>query len=116
MIGTILYLAILIAALVGMWKMFEKAGQPGWGCIIPIYNLYLLTKIAEKPWWWIIMFIIPLVNIIFTIMLYYEIARHFKQGAGFTIGLFLLPCIFFPILGFGDYTYRKNEEETLGVQ
>ena len=46
MIGTILYLAILIAALVGMWKMFEKAGQPGWGCIIPIYNLYLLTKIA----------------------------------------------------------------------
>ena len=59
MIGTILYLAILIAALVGMWKMFEKAGQPGWGCIIPIYNLYLLTKIAEKPWWWIIMFIIP---------------------------------------------------------
>lgn len=108
MIGTIIYLAIVIAMLAGMWKMYEKAGQPGWGCIIPIYNLYLLTQIAQKPWWWLIMFFIPIVNIVFAVMLYNEIAKKFGQGIGFTIGLLILPFIFFPMLGFGDYTYQPD--------
>ena len=89
-------------------ETFEKAGQPGWGCIIPIYNIYLMTKIAAKPAWWVIMFFIPLVNIVFAIMLYNEIAKKFGQGIGFTIGLILLPFVFFPILGFGDYTYQNE--------
>ena len=103
MIGSIIYLAIVVIVIAGMWKTFEKAGQPGWGCIIPIYNIYLMTKIAAKPAWWVIMFFIPLVNIVFAIMLYNEIAKKFGQGIGFTIGLILLPFVFFPILGFGDY-------------
>lgn len=108
MIGSIIYLAILVVIIAGVWKTFEKAGQPGWGCIIPIYNLYLMTKIAAKPAWWIIMFFIPLANIIFAIMLYNEIAKKFGQGIGFTIGLILLPFIFFPILGFSDYAYQSE--------
>ena len=68
MIGSIIYLAIVVIVIAGMWKTFEKAGQPGWGCIIPIYNIYLMTKIAAKPAWWVIMFFIPLVNIVFAIM------------------------------------------------
>ena len=104
MIGSIIYLAIVVIVIAGMWKTFEKAGQPGWGCIFPIYNIYLMTKIAAKPAWWVIMFFIPLVNIVFAIMLYNEIAKKFGQGIGFTIGLILLPFVFFPILGFGDYT------------
>ena len=108
MIGSIIYLAIVVIAIAGMWKTFEKAGQPGWGCIIPIYNIYLMTKIAAKPAWWVIMFFIPLVNIVFAIMLYNEIAKKFGQGIGFTIGLILLPFVFFPILGFGDYTYQNE--------
>ena len=90
MIGSIIYLAIVVIVIAGMWKTFEKAGQPGWGCIIPIYNIYLMTKIAAKPAWWVIMFFIPLVNIVFAIMLYNEIAKKFGQGIGFTIGLILL--------------------------
>ena len=58
MIGSIIYLAIVVIVIAGMWKTFEKAGQPGWGCIIPIYNIYLMTKIAAKPAWWVIMFFI----------------------------------------------------------
>ena len=108
MIGSIIYLAIVVIVIAGMWKTFEKAGQPGWGCIIPIYNIYLMTKIAAKPAWWVIMFFIPLVNIVFAIMLYNEIAKKFGQGIGFTIGLILLPFVFFPILGFGDYTYQNE--------
>lgn len=107
MIGTIIYLAIVLVVLAGLWKTFEKAGQPGWGCLIPIYNVYLMTQIAQKPGWWVIMFFIPLVNIIFAIMLY-EIAKRFGQGIGFTIGLILLPFIFFPMLGFGDYSYKAE--------
>ena len=67
-----------------------------------------MTKIAAKPAWWVIMFFIPLVNIVFAIMLYNEIAKKFGQGIGFTIGLILLPFVFFPILGFGDYTYQNE--------
>ena len=100
MIGSIIYLAIVVISIAGMWKTFEKAG--------PIYNIYLMTKIAAKPAWWVIMFFIPLVNIVFAIMLYNEIAKKFGQGIGFTIGLILLPFVFFPILGFGDYTYQNE--------
>ena len=108
MICSIIYLAIVVIVIAGMWKTFEKAGQPGWGCIIPIYNIYLMTKIAAKPAWWVIMFFIPLVNIVFAIMLYNEIAKKFGQGIGFTIGLILLPFVFFPILGFGDHAYQNE--------
>ena len=78
----------------GIWKTFEKAGQPGWGSLIPIYNIYLMTQIAQKPGWWVIMFFIPLVNIVFAFMMYNEIAKKFGQGIGYTIGLFLLPFVF----------------------
>ena len=108
MIGSIIYLAIVVIVIAGMWKTFEKAGQPGWGCIIPIYNIYLMTKIAAKPAWWVIMFFIPLVNIVFAIMLYNEIAKKFGQGIGFTIGLIRLPFAFFPISGFGDHAYQNE--------
>ena len=106
----IVSLLICVLALVGMWKVFEKAGQPGWGCIIPIYNIYLLTQIAQKPGWWVIMFFIPLVNIVFAFLLYSEIAKKFGQGIGYAIGLLLVPFILFPLLGFGDYTYNSSAQ------
>lgn len=106
MLGSIIYLAIVVLVIAGIWKTFEKAGQPGWGSLIPIYNIYLMTQIAKKPGWWVIMFFIPLVNIVFAFMMYNEIAKKFGQGIGYTIGLFLLPFVFFPLLGFGEATYK----------
>ncbi len=103
----LVYLAIVLVVIAGMWKVFTKAGQPGWGVLIPIYNLYLLTQIAGRPGWWLILMLIPLVNFVIAIILSLDIAKNFGKGAGFGIGLALLGFIFYPILGFGDATYQR---------
>jgi hypothetical protein len=104
--GGLVGLAIGIIVIVAMWKIFVKAGQPGWASIIPIYNAYILCKIVGKPGWWVILLFIPVVNFIIGIILMVGLAKSFGKGTGFAIGLILLGFIFFPILGFGDETYR----------
>jgi hypothetical protein len=94
-----------IAVIASIWKVFTKAGQPGWACIVPIYNLVVILQIAGKPIWWIILMLIPLVNLVVAFMVYIALAKNFGKGAGFGIGLVLLGFIFFPILGFGDARY-----------
>ena len=98
-------LAIAVFGIAAMWKVFEKAGQPGWAAIIPIYNWYIMTKIAGKPGWWVLMLLIPFVNIIFAIWLYNMISKSFGKDEGFTVGLVLLSIIFWSILGFGSAKY-----------
>lgn len=106
LIFMVLYFALVIGVIAGVWKTFVKAGKPGWGALIPIYNIILLLQIADKPLWWIILFFIPLVNIIVAILLSIEIAAKFGKGAGFGLGLAFLGFIFYPILGFGDAKYQ----------
>ena len=107
-IATIVYIAILVFVIAGIWKTFEKAGQPGWAAIVPIYNLVVLLIIARRPGWWILLYLIPLVNIIVAVILAIDIAQNFGKGAGFGLGLAFLGIIFFPILGFGDAQYRAS--------
>src|SRR5881409_837999 len=102
----IIGLLIALLIIVAMWKVFTKAGQPGWAAIIPIYNLYVWCKIVGRPWWWILLMLIPLVNFIILIILLIDLAKSFGKGVGFGIGLILLPIIFFPILGFGSAQYQ----------
>src|SRR6476620_1433279 len=102
----IFYLAFTILILAAWWKIFTKAGQPGWACIIPIYNLYIWCKIVGRPWWWILLMLIPFVNFIIAIILIIDLAKSFGKGVGFGIGLLLLPVIFFPILGVGSAQYQ----------
>jgi hypothetical protein len=99
-------LTLGIIAAVGLWKVYEKAGQPGWAAIIPFYNAYVLLKIAGRPGWWLLLLLIPLANIIIVFVVTNDIAKAFGKGTGFGIGLALLSSIFFPILGFGASTYR----------
>ena len=99
--------ALVVTVITGMWKTFVKAGQPGWGVLIPIYNAYLLTKIAGKPGWWVLLLFIPLVNIVINAIVSIGVAENFRKGAGFGIGLLFLPFLFYPILGFGDAAYRR---------
>lgn len=108
LIGFIIWLAIIVLIIAAMWKVFTKAGQPGWGVLIPIYNVYLLCKVAGKPGWWLLLMFIPLVNIIIAIMVALGVAENFGKGGGFAVGLFLLPFVFYPILGFGDATYGSK--------
>jgi len=99
-------IAITVVIVVAMWKVFTKAGQPGWASIIPIYNWYVLCKIVGRPGWWVILLLIPFVNFIVGIVLCIDLAKSFGKGVGFGIGLILLSVIFFPILGFGSAQYQ----------
>jgi hypothetical protein len=102
----IVMLALTVLFFVGFWKVFTKAGQPGWAALIPFYNAYILTKIAGRPGWWVLMLMIPFVNIAFGILLAIDIAKAFGQGAAFgVVLLFLLSGIGYLVLGFGDYRY-----------
>jgi hypothetical protein len=102
----LLVLAIVIAVIAGVWKVFEKAGKPGWAAIIPIYNIIVLLEIAGKPLWWIILFFIPIANLVASILVGLAVARNFGKSDGFGIGLALLGFIFFPILGFSQAQYQ----------
>jgi hypothetical protein len=105
-LGWIIYLALIVLVVAGFWKMFEKAGKPGWAAIVPIYNMIVMLEIAGRPIWWIILLIIPIVSIVVVIIVMIDIAKSFGKGAGFAIGLVFLPFIFGPLLGFGDATYK----------
>jgi hypothetical protein len=104
-IGAIISLAIVVFLIISFWKVFSKAGQPGWAIFIPIYNAYVMCKVAGKPGWWVILMFIPIVNFVIAILVALGVAQQFGKGAGFAIGLILLPFIFYPILAFGDATY-----------
>jgi hypothetical protein len=99
-------LALAVVVLAGMWKVFEKAGKPGWAAIIPIYNLIVLLEIVGKPLWWIVLFFLPCVNIVAIILVSIEVAKVFGKDVLYGLGLAFLPFIFYPILGFGDARYR----------
>jgi hypothetical protein len=102
----IFWLAFMILMIAACWKIFTKAGQPGWAAIIPIYNWYIFCKIVGRPGWWVILLFIPFVNFIVGIILCIDLAKSFGKGVGFGIGLILLGVIFFPILGFGSAQYQ----------
>jgi hypothetical protein len=103
---TILFIVIGVLMIVSMWKVFTKAGKPGWAAIIPIYNFVVMLQIAQKPEWWIILMLIPFVNIIIGIIVAVAIAEKFGKSSGFAIGMILLPIVFYPILAFGDARYQ----------
>ena len=107
-VGVIVYLVLVIFYITVFWKIFEKAGHPGWAAIIPIYNLYVYCKVAGRPGWWIVLFLIPIVNIVIAAILAIDVAKHFAKSTGFGVGLWLLGFIFAPILAFGEATYRQS--------
>jgi hypothetical protein len=107
-------LIIGVISIIGMWKVFEKAGKPGWAAIIPIYNHIILLEIVGKPIWWIFLFLVPCVNIIYAVWTTNLLSKSFGQSEGFTIGLLLLPFVFFPVLGFGNYQYLGPSAQEAG--
>jgi hypothetical protein len=103
----LIYLAVFAFYIVAGWKVFAKAGEPGWGIFVPIYNFYLICKISGRPEWWLIFFFIPLVNVVIGLIISMDIAKAFSKSSGFGIGLWLLSFIFVPILGFGSAQYTQ---------
>lgn len=103
---SLIYLAIIVLMIVSLWKIYVKAGKPGWAAIVPIYNIIVLLEIVGRPIWWIVLLLIPLVNFIIMIIIALDVAVCFGKSKGWGFGLLvILPFIGYPILAFGDATY-----------
>lgn len=105
-----IYAAVLVVfvvvGIIGLYRIFEKAHEPGWTAIIPIYNQYVILKITKRPWWWLVLLLLPVIGSITWLVMMYNLAKAFDKGTLFAIGLMLLPMIGFIILGFGSATYQ----------
>ena len=100
---TLLPLIVFAITVAGMWKIFTKAGEPGWAAIVPIYNIWVLTKIGDSGVLWFalsVLFGLPVIKI------YIDVLDKFGKGIGYALGMFFLPFVFFPLLGFGDAQFR----------
>lgn len=98
-------LAFTVVILVGMWKVYVKAGKPGWACIVPFYNSYCLFDMTFGNGWLFLLTFVPCVNFVMAILAYVKLAKAFGKGGGYAVGLIFLPVIFIPMLGFGDAQY-----------
>lgn len=105
LISLVFQLTLMAVVIAAMWKIFAKAGLPGWGALIPLYNTYLLLKLVGRPGWWLLLLFVPFVNFIVAIIALFDLARAFGKGTGFGLGLLFLGPIFLMILGFGDARY-----------
>lgn len=99
-------LIITILSLVAAWIIFVKAGIPGWASIIPVYNSYVLFKITWGNGWLFLLALIPIVNIVITVMTMIKLAKAFGKGTLFGWGLVFFNLIFTFILAFGKSEYH----------
>jgi hypothetical protein len=103
----IFWLAVVVFYIACMWKIFTKAGQPGWAAIVPIYNLWVLLQIVNRPGWWLVLFLIPFVNIVIEIIVIVDLAKAFGKSVGFAVFMIFLGFIALPILALGSAQYTK---------
>ncbi|MEU7788984.1 DUF5684 domain-containing protein [Amycolatopsis sp. NPDC049159] len=99
-------LLFAVLTVIALWKVFTKTGRPGWAAIIPIYNAYTLLKVAGRSGWWLLLLLIPLVNLVVAIVVSIDVAKAFgKSGAFGFFGLFVFSIIGYLVLGFGNARY-----------
>ena len=103
--GLIIQLVVIAFYVWVGWRIFEKAGKPGWAVIIPIYNVIVLLEIVGRPLWWIVLLFIPIVNVIVGFILALDLSRSFGHDLLYALGLFFLGFLFYPILAFSGDTY-----------
>lgn len=103
-------LALSLVMIVAMWRLFTKAGQPGWHAIVPFLNTYTLVKVAGRPGWWFFLYLVPCVNYVVAFIVLYDLAKAFGRSSGFGVGTALLSPIFIPILAFGSSEHVATEQ------
>ncbi len=102
----VFYLAFIVLMIASMWKIFEKAGHPGWVALVPFYNTIIMLKIVGKPWWWLLFMFIPYAGAVWAIWTVNLMSLSYGKSTGYTFGILFLSPIFIPMLGFGDATYN----------
>jgi len=101
----VLYVIVYVVYVAALWRVFTKAAQPGWAAIIPIYNWYIVLRIVGRPGWWLLLYLIPIVDIVIHIIVLVDLSHSYGFSGAFAIGLLFLGIIFYPILGFGSSQY-----------
>lgn len=105
-----IYLVMWLFFSIVLWRVFTKAGKPGWHALVPILNNYTMIKIARRPGWWLLLMFIPCVSIVISCIVFWEIGKSFNKSTGFCVGLILLTPIFLPILAFGRSRYWRDDD------
>lgn len=105
-VAWLFYMVFAVFMIICYWKIFTKAGKPGWAAIIPIYNIIVLLEVIGRPWWWVLLMLVPVANFVILIIMIFDLAKAFGKGTGFGFGLLFLSIIFVPILAFGDAVYK----------
>jgi uncharacterized protein DUF5684 len=107
------FAAVVVILIASYWRIFTKAGQPGWAAIVPIYNWIVLLRVIKRPVWMIVLFLVS-GGIIGHIIASIDLARAFGKSTGYAVGLILLPFVFYPMLAFGSATYDPSRLEGRG--
>lgn len=103
----LLYVAVILVYVIAMWRIFDKAKKPGWAAIVPFYNAYIELKIVGRPGWWVILYFLPLVNIIVALIVAIDLAKSFGKSTAFgVIGLWFFSIVGYLILGYGPAQYK----------
>jgi hypothetical protein len=104
------FMVIMLVSYIPLMFVFKKAGQAWWKAIVPIYNIYVLLKLVQRPGWWLLLFFVPFVNFVILIVVMNDLSKAFGHGVGFTLGLIFFSFIFMLILAFDSskYVYAKG--------
>lgn len=110
-VSAVISVVVGLVFLVAMWRLFGKAGRPGWAAIVPIYNVYTLVKVAGHSGWWLVLFFLPFVNFIALLLLALDIAVAFGKSRlwGLVFNVFL-GGIGLLILGLGGAQYVGRDQ------
>ena len=104
-----LLMAVTILMLVSGWKLFSKAGKPGWAIVVPFYNVIVMLEIVNRPVWWILLMLIPVVNLVVSVIVVVDLAKSFGKDVLYALGMILLSIVFYPMLAFGSAPYTQPQ-------
>ena len=111
----VIVIPIVLIAIVAIWRVFTKAGQPGWAVLIPFYNLYVYSQVVKRPGWWMLLYFASIIPVVGSLAVLFvsiidslRLAKLFGKSAGFGVGIILLGIVFLPILAFGDADYDET--------
>ena len=100
------YIAIFMLVVAGMWRVFSKAGRPGWYALVPIYNSIVLAEIVGRPGWVGLLNLVPFLNIYINVIIALDVAKSFGKDTTFGVLTIFFPFVTYPILGFGSAKYQ----------
>ncbi|OGF14455.1 MAG: hypothetical protein A2W00_01475 [Candidatus Eisenbacteria bacterium RBG_16_71_46] len=112
---TLAMVAVAVLVIASAWRVFTKAGEAGWKSLVPIYGALVYLRIVGRPWWWLVLFCIPVVNLVPAIVTCFDLARVFGKSVSFGLGLLFLGPVFLMLLAFGDARYLGPSRMTVPV-